>query len=87
MKIEIEVEDLSKFIDAYNHAIITFDNNIRGPISFGLEHEIKPVKILEALKNKVNREESLCDIITDECTVLKNVYDQLIEIEKEVNKW
>lgn len=89
MKIEIEVEDLSKFIDAYNHAYITFDNKVRQSIFLGLGEETVPKDLLEAFKKRAIKQyrndymDSLYNVVTSESLILKNVYTQLLEMEKE----
>lgn len=89
MKIEIEVEDLSAYLDAYNHAYNVFHSKVRSSILFGVEEDNVSPDLLKALKNKSNKlygnntNESLLHTIDSECTALKNVYDQLIELEKE----
>lgn len=89
MKIEIEVEDLSKFIDAYNHAYNVFISRVRSSILLGVEEDNVSPDLLKALKNKSNKlygndtYESLLHTIDSECTALKNIYDQLIKLEKE----
>lgn len=89
MKIEIEVEDLSAYLDAYNHAYNVFNNGVRGSVFFGLEEDNVSLELLEALKKKAiklygkDTNTTLLNVVESELQQLKDVYDQLIKIEKE----
>ena len=72
MKIEIEVEDVTLFVDALNNAIATYGNIL---VAIYLYCDIP--KNLEKLK------EVSFDKLQKRFDCIKNVYDQALAIEKE----
>ena len=79
MKIEIEVNDLKTFIDGFNNALIAY-NDIQGYFLFGLEKQLNS-KWQNFAKDKKNNQECY-DIINKRLNALKEVYNQLLEVEK-----
>ena len=90
MKIEIEVKDLGKTINAINRAINSY-SHYRVACIFGLEEENIPGSILIFLQKKADEKfgnhnsDSIKTIIDEDLSYLMEIYDQLIEIEKEEN--
>lgn len=75
MKIEIEVDNLSRFIDGFNNAILAYQNVVSS-IILGCEipQKFEPLTAVDE------------DILLQRKKDLAKVYEQLIEIEKSIDK-
>ena len=75
MKIEIEVDNLSRFIDGFNNAFLAYQDVVSA-IVLGCEvaQKFEPLKSLND------------EVLLQRKKDLAKVYEQLIEIEKSIDK-
>lgn len=89
MKIKLEIKDLSKFITAYNHAYLSFRPFLTAAMFGLIENSHMPKNLYDGIKSKLDLDnpDSWEQYLKDEMQILFEVYQQLLEIEKnEQNK-
>lgn len=75
MKIELEVDNLKRFIDAFNNALLTYKDLVNSIIlACEIPKKFEPLKSLDD------------EVLLQRKSDLISVYEQLLEIEKSVDK-
>ena len=80
MKITINIENISDFVTAINHAYIAYDKTVHAPLQFDLTDSL-PGVFQDAWINKISFEE-MENKVKKDMNILKDFYEQIIKIEK-----